>query len=143
MAAGFSLKTKHLEDFISEIQTASKEIDTAAFVRERRVDAVIPLNILNMDLYKEIEQFAPFGLGNPRPVFASTDVDTTGAKRVGKDFSHLKFVASGFESIYFQAPPELVLPAHLSRIVYSLDLNTYNGFERLQLLVKEVHGTTA
>jgi single-stranded-DNA-specific exonuclease len=141
MAAGFSLPTARLEDFISEVQTASKAIDTSLFVRQRRVDAVIPLELLDMDLFRQLEQFAPFGLGNPRPVFASEDVGVSGAKRLGKDFAHLKFFTSGFESIYFQAPPGLVLPPRLQKIIYSLDLNTYNGFEKLQLLVKEVHGS--
>ncbi len=143
MAAGFSLATRDLDNFVAEIQTASKEIDTSAFVRLRKIDVDIPISLVSHELYNEIDQFAPFGLGNPRPVFASDHVVVSSSKRVGKDFSHLKFTASGFDAIYFQAPPDLHLSDQIEKIVYSLDINTYNGLSKLQLLVKDIYGSSA
>lgn len=143
MAAGFSLSTSDLDNFIAKIQSASSEIDTSAFVRLRKIDADIPLSLVGQDLYNEVNRFAPFGLGNPRPVFASNHVTVSSPKRVGKDFSHLKFMVSGLDAIYFQAPPDLNLSDQVEKIVYSLDINTYNGVSKLQLLVKDIYGSSA
>jgi single-stranded-DNA-specific exonuclease len=58
-------------------------------VRELHLDGELTIAEANVELHRLLRHFAPFGIGNPGPVFASFDVRTRGAPRiVGKN--HLK-----------------------------------------------------
>ncbi|MCS6956507.1 MAG: hypothetical protein NZM02_01510, partial [Patescibacteria group bacterium] len=52
-------------------------------------DLKIPISKINLDLAKKIESIAPFGIGNPQPVFYSEAV-IFDAKIFGKKNEHLK-----------------------------------------------------
>ena len=139
MAAGFTLPTENLDLFTQKATaSASGFITPEMLVKQHRIDARVKLSDLNLDLYSKLEEFAPFGLGNPRPVFASENVSIFGLKRVGASQNHLRFQAESFPAIYFSAPAEI--PADISKadIIYSLDLNTFNGLSNLQLLIKNI-----
>jgi single-stranded-DNA-specific exonuclease len=143
MAAGFSLLTSDLDKFIAQISHSAELVDTSGFVRTERIDAEIPIALVGDKLYQQIKEFAPFGLGNPRPVFLSRHVPIAFPKRIGRDMSHLKFSAAGIDAIYFRAPPDLSLPVTLDRLVYSVDQNTFNGLSRLQLYIKKINGSAS
>jgi len=139
MAAGFSVSTAKLDKFIKEsVSLAQDAIPDEILVKSLRVDADISTSILNLDFYLRLEQFAPFGLANPRPVFKSQAVPVSNFHRIGSDYRHLKFLAGGLEAIYFSAPPGVESAMTTADIVYSLDLNVFNNRETLQLIIKQL-----
>lgn len=139
MAAGFSLSTLKVENFI-QVATAlaQEEIPDEILIKNTRIDAFIPVDLVDLHLLSQLQKFEPFGLGNPRPVFKSTQVPVSGFRRIGSDLRHLKFLAGNLEAIYFSAPPGVESAMTLADIVYSLDLNVFNGRETLQLVVKQL-----
>jgi single-stranded-DNA-specific exonuclease len=139
MAAGFTVSTANLELLKDRLlKTGEKVVDPALFVRNRRVDAEVPLDILGLDLYLRLQDFAPFGLGNPKPVFLTKNVSVYSPRRVGKEFKHLKFTAGSFAAIYFNAARGVEDNIKSADLVYSLESNTYAGRTSLQLVVREL-----
>jgi len=82
---------------------------------------------------------APFGLGNPEPVFAS-EVTVQDLHTVGAEGKHLKLRAGGFDCIAFNQgtkASEIKIGDKIN-IAYILDLNTFNGRQNLQLKIKDI-----
>lgn len=141
MAAGFTIETTKIAEFKKLITVfASKNISPEIQEKKLRVDTEIPIDFMNFELYKLLTQFAPFGIGNPEPVFAS-DVILNSFRTVGAEGKHLKLVVNGLDAIAFnkgELAPQLKVGQQLS-LAYSLDLNTFNGKASLQLKVKDIN----
>jgi single-stranded-DNA-specific exonuclease len=131
MAAGFSLKTKNLEEFKNLLQAvASEDIEDKQLIKNTRIDSSLDLGEVTNELHEEILHFQPFGYGNPEPTFES--VTTIKSYRtVGKDNAHLKLVLKGgdllWDAIGFRLGPiadELKNNQEI-RIVYSVEEDTW------------------
>lgn len=61
-------------------------------VREIFVDAELPLDRVTWETYRSIEKLAPFGTGNPKPVFIFKDVAPTIVKTFGKTANHTELL---------------------------------------------------
>jgi single-stranded-DNA-specific exonuclease len=139
MAAGFTIATSKLPQVQKKlIKQAQIDIKPEILVRNQHIDAEITPQVLDLDLYLRLQDFAPFGLGNPRPVFRSYQVPISYPKRVGKDNKHLKFTSGNLEAIYFSAPPGVESGITRFDITYSLNVNMFNGQEILQMIVKQL-----
>ncbi|MBI3385706.1 single-stranded-DNA-specific exonuclease RecJ, partial [Candidatus Gottesmanbacteria bacterium] len=91
MAAGFTVETKHLKDLQGRLEKlAERELDEEKLMRKLRVDAEISLRFVSEQSWRKIQEFAPFGFGNPEPVFSTRGVSMQDVRLVGKDGKHLK-----------------------------------------------------
>ena len=90
LAAGLSLQNEDVEAFRRTINEASvlKEED---FVPVIHIDVPMPLGYAGFELVKQLQQLEPFGIGNPKPLFAQKDVLFVGAKRIGATGNYAKF----------------------------------------------------
>jgi len=137
-AAGFTLRKYQLTIFTTTaIKIANKLIKDKDLERKIKVDLKIPFLKINLSLVKALEQLAPFGMGNPKPTFYSEGV-LTGAQLFGKTNNHLKIFAGGLELIGFNQADKF---KDLSRgqkisVVYSLEIDKWNGREKLRGMVK-------
>jgi single-stranded-DNA-specific exonuclease len=136
MAAGFTVENTNL-DKLTKALTDIK-IDPDILVRKQRVDVEIPLELVTWDLWSELETFAPFGLGNPKPVFKTRNLKIDHLKRVGKLSQHAKLIVGGLEAMAFNIAD---IPNNPVDLTYTIDKNIWNGNEKLQLMVKEVKST--
>lgn len=146
-AAGFSIKNEHLEIFKRKIEEYTVSLPDN---KERilPIDAQISTNQITKKLILEIEKFAPFGSGNPRPIF-TTSGQISDIRTVGEG-KHLKFkvtsprhpeLASGSIDCIAFGVGELANSLDNGQSVdlaFTLDLDAYNGFEKIQLKVKDV-----
>jgi single-stranded-DNA-specific exonuclease len=136
MAAGLSLDTAKLQDFKDFLATT--KIDPKLLVKTSRIDAEIDLDSITMDLYTALKQLEPYGLGNPTPIFFTPNVHPTNIRSMGKSNQHLKFTIGSLEAVYFNAPsPSLELREGLG-VSYTLDLNSWNGKQSLQLIIRSI-----
>ncbi len=140
MAAGFTIETTQIDNFRRRIiKIASEKIDSEMLEKVLRIDCELNLSDLTMDLYTEISQMQPFGIGNPEPVFAS-GVTIQDLRTVGTEGKHLKLKAGGFDCIAFnqgKKAQELKIGNKIN-VAYNLDLNVYNGRSNLQLKIKDI-----
>jgi len=138
MAAGFTVETAKILELTKFLQNV--KIPSELLVKQSRVDAEISLDLVSLELWQEIQKFAPFGLGNPTPVFETKKVIVDNVKKMGKTFQHSKLQIGNLEAVAFNITE---IPNNPIDLIYSLDKNTWNGNSKLQLLVKSiksVHG---
>ncbi len=90
-AAGLTIDEKQLDQFRGGFcEYAASEISTEARIAEVRIDAEAPLNQLTLQTVMQIEQLAPFGQANPRPVLCASGVQLAAPpKTMGKTERHM------------------------------------------------------
>jgi single-stranded-DNA-specific exonuclease len=133
MAAGFTVETAKLE--LLKEALSNVNIAPEILIRKQRIDAEIPLELVTWELWQMVQEFAPFGLGNPTPVFKTTNVNIDNVKRVGKDYQHAKLTIRHLDAMAFNFPE---IPDNPVDLVYTIDRNVWNGTEKLQLIVKSI-----
>ena len=145
-AAGLTLKETQLAAFKAAFE---KQVEDTILPEQRApvilYDLAIPIEEVNHKLYRIVEQMAPFGPKNMRPVFCSTNcVDSGQSKIVGKDQSHLRLsvqtpngslVGIGFSMAMHHDYIKSGAPFDL---LYTLDENEWNGSVSLQLKIKAI-----
>jgi len=146
-AAGLTLDEENYEAFKQAFEdVVSKTIDPMLLEPEIRIDSQIDLNQIDYKLLRIINQFAPFGPGNMRPIFMTENLKDTGyGKCVGEDDKHLKLTVTqdGTEKIgaigfNLGNKRELTLNKRSFNSVYTLDENHWNGKVNLQLKIRDI-----
>ncbi len=148
-AAGFSIDPQNiplLRYRINEI--ASTQLTDSDLAPVIDVDMAISLDDLSEDLMEGIWRLAPFGNGNPMPVFVSEASRLVEVKTMGKEQEHLRllFRAEGIKGDKLIAAPLWRMGKYAAEfekfssldICYSLALNEFNGRTSLQLEIKDI-----
>ena len=145
MAAGFTIETEKitlLQQLFEE--QAEKMLDEVTLTRKLKIDCELSLSMITEKLYEALQVLAPFGMGNPEPVFATRDVIIQDIRVMGKEGSHLKLFLrqekDSFEAIAFgmgERASELHVGDAID-VAYTIDENTWNGNTKLQLKVKDI-----
>ena len=96
MAAGFTVETANLEPLckrLSELtESAVFDRDDAPAERLLEIDAQVPLERVTQKTAEWIARLAPFGAGNPAPVFLSLGAPVSDVRRFGRNGKpHLGF----------------------------------------------------
>jgi single-stranded-DNA-specific exonuclease len=90
-AAGFTASNENLAALKEAlVKAAREELRGVDLTPVLDIDARIPLDRVNGAFFKDIQKLAPFGVGNPEPLFLSQGVDVIEARSVGDDAMHLK-----------------------------------------------------
>lgn len=73
-AAGLTIERSRIAAFREAINEVARErMDAAALSPSVDLDGELPLAELTEDLLRDLEMLAPFGMGNPQPLFISRD----------------------------------------------------------------------
>ena len=111
-AGGFSVKDEHIFTFGEELVKAMNDLGDEAIVNEEiSIDAEISLSDINQLLLKQLKQLSPFGVGNPKPLFAFVNVSPVSVELFGKTKEHTKMLFDSengkVEAItFFQTPAD-------------------------------------
>ena len=144
MAAGFSVAKDKITVLTDKLrQVAEKELDEDKLKPVVKIDCGVETKEITLELWKELEQLAPFGVGNPRPTLALMGVTVAEARLVGSEGKHLKLRLKELpqaEAIGFNLghlSPQLP-PGCKVDVAFQLGKNTWNGRQRLQLKLKDL-----
>ncbi|MCR5078052.1 MAG: single-stranded-DNA-specific exonuclease RecJ [Prevotella sp.] len=91
-AAGLTMKWDDVKEFRQRFQTYVEEhIKPEQREAILDIDAVIDFKDITKKLHSDLKRFAPFGPGNPKPLFCTQDVYDFGtSKVVGREQEHIK-----------------------------------------------------
>ncbi len=92
-AAGFKIEESRIDAFRGAFcdQLSTQSTSSVGQV-EINIDGEAPLSQLTSQIVRQIEQMAPFGAGNPRPVLCATGVKLAEPpKKIGSGERHLSF----------------------------------------------------
>jgi single-stranded-DNA-specific exonuclease len=109
------------------------------------VDAHLTLSDVTPKFYNEISQLAPFGIGNPKPVFAFDTVRTTNIKHFGADGDHLEIIVSDGNvsktAIAFfkkSSDYERLELGELCTLIATLEMSYFRGRPELRMRIVDV-----
>jgi single-stranded-DNA-specific exonuclease len=166
LAAGFTVKNGNLPALEAKLLSiAERKLADVELIPRLEIDATLNLRGIKrhhtqgllaaraagravdetdagLQIMDGLGQLRPFGEGNPVPVFASEGLEIKGKRLVGADGDHLKLVLHDgrqtWDAIAFRMGS---WHDHLSdrvNVAYTLEINEWNGRQRLQLNVKDI-----
>jgi single-stranded-DNA-specific exonuclease len=140
MAAGCALYNKNLPQFQQRLlDMAARQLAAAELYPSLTVEAEVPLSAINGEVLKFVEKLAPFGTGNPLPVFLSRRVQVLDCSTVGNGSQHLRLkLRQGgvvWRAIVFGMGHFLAEIAPEVDIAYKLSVDRWGGQEMVELSV--------
>jgi single-stranded-DNA-specific exonuclease len=145
-AAGLTLDMRNLEAFQRKFEevvssTITEEMLTPAI----DIDMLIDFNAITPKFFNVLRQMAPFGPGNPRPIFATKNVYVFNGLSSFKD-RHLRFLAAqeGNESVFNTVGFDMaqyydrIAQRDPFNMVFTIEENTFNGHTSIQLRIKDI-----
>ncbi|MBL7696921.1 MAG: single-stranded-DNA-specific exonuclease RecJ [Chitinophagaceae bacterium] len=143
-AAGMTMSAENVAPFQHRFEEVVSSIITDdLLVPEIIIDAEVKLKDLSNSFYNIISQMEPFGPDNPKPVLLVRNVTDTGFSKVVKEL-HLRVVVTQdnivFSGIGFNLAEKykLLEGKQPVDVVFTLDVNEWNGSRNLQLKVIDV-----
>ncbi len=148
MSGGFSVsheKIHTLEDAI--VASYEKIMNGDAFEPEKiLIDKKLSIDDVNWNTYKIVEKLAPFGVGNPKPLFLFENATIKEAKLFGKEKNHLelKFMKKDGKAIpaisfFASADRREKLCAGMNiNLVATLEKSMFRNFPELRLRVVDI-----
>ena len=143
-AAGLTMQEENLDAFkIAFEEAVASQIKPEQLIPEVVIDAEISFAEINLAFYNIIIQMEPYGPDNMRPVFITRKVYNTGFSKIVKE-QHVKFslqqgaitlngigfgMADKFQLLQMNRPVD---------VVYTIDLNEWNGTKSVQLKMVDV-----
>lgn len=143
MAIGITIKKENFNKFAKELEQIAKDSKIDEIVPIINVDAKINLNEVSRETVESLKQLEPFGEGNKTPIFAlkNLKVDSIRSLSEGK---HIKMTLKDGNSVVNAIGFNLGYLADEYRIgdkidvVGTLEINSFNGVDSLQINVKDV-----
>lgn len=151
-AAGFTLQSSAIETLRAGLEQYARRVLTPEdFEPTMDVDGEVTFADINKDLARSIDALEPFGVGNPRPAFATRGARLLQPVRVLKE-KHAKLrlrdsdASRPYDAIGWRMREEIdALALSIGDkldLVYSIEENTDPEFGGIQLVLKELSRST-
>ena len=115
MAAGLSLSGEDMVKKFRDAINKNCKLTEEDFEEVVHIDVPMPLSIANKSFVEEIAYLEPFGIGNPKPLFARKDISLLSGKIMGKNRNVGKYKISDEEGKRYD-------------MVYFGDIDKFNAF---------------
>ncbi len=138
-ACGLTVKEENIDNLIKRLKEyIAKNCSKKAFEKIIEVEDFINDKI-SLKFAKEIALLEPFGIGNTKPLFA-TSVVNTAVRRMKNGSPHLIIPTKNFELIAFSGEKYLNLLAcsSVKNIVFEIGVNYFNNKESVVGYVKNI-----
>ncbi|MEO8071641.1 MAG: single-stranded-DNA-specific exonuclease RecJ [Acidobacteriota bacterium] len=146
-AAGMTIKSENIDELRKKLnEHAAAHLSEEDLLPEIKIDALVSSQSLNLDLVEDLKKFEPFGMGNPKPVFATKDLQLTNDPFVMKE-KHLKLKlrdekGKNFEAVWWdgveKSKEQTLKPQTRIELAYTPEANSWKGNTRLQLVIKDL-----
>ena len=147
-AAGLTLDPENYPKFKTKFEEVVKNtLPEELRTPEISIDTEISLSEINPKFYRIIDQLAPFGPQNLKPVFMAGGLRDNGyGKKVGSDQTHLKLcIIDGVHQQTYNAigfsmgdRHQLTTNGNSFKAAFTIDENHWNGNTSLQLVLKDL-----
>ncbi len=137
-AAGFILPTKNLPHFKQRLcELATTHLAGIDLRPQLDIDAEAKLPELSGNTFNLIQQLAPFGRGNPAPVFLTRRAEVVDCQTMGGNGEHLRLkLRQGgviWDGVGFRMGGYRAEVSGNLDIVYNMEIDRWHGEERLRL----------
>lgn len=147
-ACGLTLRWSDVEQFKQRFEEYVRDhIQPTQTIPTLNADATIDFSDINKRMLHDLKRFAPFGPGNPKPVFITNDVYDFGtSKVVGRQQEHIKLelvdsksptVVNGI-AFGLSAAARYIKSRQSFSILYTIEENIYRR-GNVQLQIEDIH----
>ena len=148
-ACGFTMKKENLEPLREGLLADMAELaasDSELFVRKYPVDMKLGMGEINIAFAEQLELLAPFGNGNPKPLFEIENVTMEDVRFMGKENQHVRFMACDREGksvqcVLFNHAADYGMLYYTKRpfdLIGHLECQIWQGEKRLQFMVEKI-----
>ena len=110
------------------------------------IDAWLDINDITTGFARQVKALEPFGMGNPTPVFAASDVTVQHAARRGQDGSHLSLSLRTqmgerpLAAMWFRHGDlfDRITPGARVDVAFTVELEVWQGITSAKLFVKDI-----
>jgi len=146
MAAGITIQAERIAQFATDFEHyASQNLGEEDITGKLDIDATAALGQFSKEAVAELGMLAPFGRGNPEPIFATKGARLVSApRRVGTAADHLQVaITDGTSSVRcigfgMGALEKKLLSAEFFNVAYQPKINTYNGTSNVELVLSDI-----
>lgn len=158
LAAGLSMDEENVS-ILRERLNQNCTLTEKDFIPVVHIDVPMPVSYTSLELARELEVLEPFGVGNPKPLFAQKDLLFIGETRMGREGSFARFrvktpqgdmeqmilfrgleqFEQGYLEKYGAAALENLLAGKGSypvAVTYQLGINSFRGQTDKQLIIQ-------
>jgi single-stranded-DNA-specific exonuclease len=144
LAVGCTILLDHMTAFKAKLNTlAEVRISEESLKKKLRIDAAIGLEALDGRFLDCFDLLMPFGVGNPKPMFVSREVEIISAPKLLQG-RHLKFLARQNGRVFDAVGWDKADWIHVLRrggrvdLAYSLLFSEYLGERRVSLSLEDI-----
>ncbi len=154
-AGGFSCSHKEIHFLEERLKKAfnNKKIDSnykKSLEKEEKeilIDSLINIDDIDDNNYKVIEQMAPFGVGNPKPIFKLENIEIYSYREFGKDKNHLEVIFKNSRGLSIKAIAFFKTNSSFNNILeqgkkitmlVNFEKNTFAGRTELRLRILDI-----
>lgn len=142
-AAGFTIPTASLPELEQNLERIAVEhLDGYDLAPSLDIDCEVQLSAFTPQNFDFIQSLAPFGEGNPAPVFLTRAVRVLEARLVGANRQHLKMRlaqrGATISAIAFNQGHKVRETRQSIDVVYTVGLDTWGQYPRLQMTVQDL-----
>ena len=147
-AGGFSVTLENLQTLEEKLSNSLQSLDGDSSGGEKEELNVLDIdtNDINEDLWKIVSQFAPFGMGNEKPVFKINKAEIKSVKNFGKEANHLEITlnsrGSGLKAISFfktmDSYPVKLAPGLPINLVANIEKSYFRNRPEIRLRIVDI-----
>lgn len=139
-AAGLSIPAKDIPAFAEKVNAyAAANGIGRLLTKTMYYDSVMEIDDVSEALVEELDQFEPYGVGNPGPVFLVEGLKPRDARKMGNDKTHLMFSIPPYRCVGFGMGNALDdgTDGQFS-ILCKPEINCFRDKKSVQLLLKDI-----
>ena len=140
-AIGLSLKTENLGCFKKQLQKNYTQGNYLKEETDRDIIGELHFKDISFELTDLVKKYEPYGQGNPKPKFISSNVEILQAGSMGKKGEHLRFsfVQDGIvmAGVQFKTCDVYEVGSKVD-VIYTVNENNFRGNVTLQMLVEKI-----
>jgi len=144
MAAGLTMNVNQLDGLQQKLsQLAAASVKPEDWIPSTEIDDYLTIKEVDLNFIKQLEQLAPFGIGNPVPQFVlSAKIQRKAVVGVHKDTLKLQLTDQGLqlEAVGFRMGElaKEITPLAKGELLGELTINEWNGQQSPQLILRDI-----
>lgn len=149
MAAGFSMAAEKADAWCRAVSdTVARFENGKSQGPSLNIDLIVQEPEVSMDLARLFFKLAPFGMGNKKPLLFLGPLLCQSSRPLGKDGKHHRIMLKGlqndevFECVLWNSYGKIPYPEERVDVVFTPESNSFNGRERLQLVLSDWRPST-
>lgn len=143
-SGGFTVSHERVHELHDALARAIETVPRSAREEDQREDAIASLSEVSIALFHDVSQLAPFGIGNPKPIFRIVNAVISDVRRFGRENNHVELSlscartgASARAFDFFRSPEDFsVTPARglSAAVLATLERDSYRGGLALRIV---------